>query len=216
MFDLVQQTNTSYILPEFCLLGFPTYVSAAKHMYKDRDHHIDSYWQFSTSPLNSAFCSYVWRDRSQAFLLQKPCNSLLKLTWIIHILHCTPPRYTFAIDSECNIFVTHFSTALIETWVFTKSHFLKISAKQLSLFWRTKREGHKIICRLFHSNVLYFRTFIFNKTNENIVKHLRRFPLQFTLTIEDALVCIDYLFVFFIYIYIYIYTQIVLKNSYCC
>lgn len=143
MFDLVQQTNTSYILPEFCLLGFPTYVSAVKHMYKDRDHQTDSYWQFSTSPLNSAFYSYVWRDRSQAFLLQKPCNSLLKLMWIIHILHCTAPRYTFAIDSECNVLVTHFSTALIKAWVFTKSLFLKISTKQLSQFWQTKRQGHK-------------------------------------------------------------------------
>lgn len=143
MFDLVQQTNTSYILPEFCLLGFPTYVSAAKHMYKDRDHQIDSYWQFSTSPLNSAFYSYVWRDRSQAFLLQKTCNSLLKLMWILHILHCTAPRYTFTIDSECNILVTRFNAALIEAWDFTKSPFLKISTKWLSQFWLTKREGHK-------------------------------------------------------------------------
>lgn len=97
MSALVQQTNTSSILPEFCLLGFPTYVSAAKHMHKDRDHQIDSSWQFATSPLNSAFYSYVWCDRSQT-LLQKPHSSLLKLTWIIHILHCAAPRSTLAME----------------------------------------------------------------------------------------------------------------------
>lgn len=121
MFDLAQQTNTSYILPEFCLLGFPTYVSAQKHMYKDRDHQIDSYWQFSTSPLNSAFYSYVWCDRSQSFLLQKTCKSFPKLMWIIHILHCTAPRYKFSVDFECNILVTLFNTALIGAWLFIKS-----------------------------------------------------------------------------------------------
>lgn len=55
---------------------------------------------------------------------------------------------------------------------------------QLSQFWQTKKEGHKIISQLFHSNFQYFRTFIFDKMTENIVSRAQKSALQFTLTIN--------------------------------
>ena len=67
--------------------------------------------------------------------------------------------------------VTHFNTGLA---------FYKISTKQLSQFWQTKRERHKIISQLLHSYVLYFKTLIFDKMPKNIVRYLPNSSLQFT------------------------------------
>lgn len=135
------------------------------------------------------------------FFCRNHATPFLKLMWIIHILHCTTPRYVFAIDSKCSIVVTHFNTALIKVWVFTKFLLLKISTKHLSQFLQTKREGHKIISN--HSAGMLHTIRHLHLITENIQS-----PLRFTSTInyrEDTLLCIDDL-------YNALYTQIVFKT----